>query len=315
MAPRWLRAIFLTNVVVQTGIVLTGGLVRLTASGLGCPTWPECTPGSFVPTTIQEQSWHKYVEFGNRLLTFVLAVAALAAIAGCVLWRRQLARRGLDRRKPLLWLALVPLVGTIVQAVLGGITVLTGLHPLTVAAHFLVSALLIAACVILYVRSREPADTPIVITTHRALRVLAFVLLATGFMVLVLGTLVTGTGPHAGDLAVDNRLPFDIRTITWMHADLVVLFIGLLIGLIVAAHVSSAPPSVRRRAWLLLAVSAAQGIIGYTQYFTGVPWLLVLAHLAGACAVWITLVTLVLATRTRGYPITNPLVGSQHVVS
>ena len=136
-APRWLTGIFLANLVAQTAIILTGGLVRVTGSGLGCPTWPQCTEGSLVPTATQTEAWHKYVEFGNRTLTGVLGLLAIAAIVGAIVWRR---RSGV-RRRPILWLSVIPLAGTVAQAVLGGITVLTGLNPVTVALHFLLSGL------------------------------------------------------------------------------------------------------------------------------------------------------------------------------
>ena len=143
-APRWLTGIFLANLVAQTAIILTGGLVRVTGSGLGCPTWPQCTEGSLVPTATQTEAWHKYVEFGNRTLTGVLGLLAIAAIVGAIVWRR---RSGV-RRRPILWLSVIPLAGTVAQAVLGGITVLTGLNPVTVALHFLLSAAIVAGTVV-----------------------------------------------------------------------------------------------------------------------------------------------------------------------
>ena len=296
-APNWLRAIFMANLVAQTGIVLTGGLVRLTGSGLGCPTWPQCAAGSYVPTAEQEQAWHKYVEFGNRTLTFVLAIAA---IVGAFSWNyRNRARTGIGRR-PIVWLAAVPLLGTVAQAVLGGITVLTGLNPISVSTHFLLSAILIALTLLLVVRANETGDQPLTVLVHPAIRTLSRVMVAIGLIVLVLGTIVTGSGPHSGDAAVDHRLPFDVRTVSWLHADAVLLFIGLMIGMLVALTVTSAPRTSIKRAWILVGVSLAQGIVGYLQYFTGVPWLLVLAHLAGACAVWIALISLHLSLRKRG---------------
>ena len=159
-APRWLRGIFIANLVAQIGIVVTGGIVRLTGSGLGCPTWPECAEGSYIPTSRQEESWHKYVEFGNRLLTFVLAALAVAAIVGALAWWRRQRRDGVGRGA-VLALAAIPLVGTVVQAVRGGITVLTGLNPWAVSAHFLVSMAIIAGCVVLVVRAGEPGDQPV----------------------------------------------------------------------------------------------------------------------------------------------------------
>ena len=299
-APAWLRAIFVANLVAQTGIVLTGGLVRLTGSGLGCPTWPQCAPGSYVPTSEQEQAWHKYVEFGNRTLTFVLGVLAIAAIVGAIAWNFRNRRRNGQSRGPVVWLAAVPLLGTFAQALLGGITVLTGLNPISVSTHFLLSAILIALSLLLVIRANELGDQPLTVLVHPAIRSLSRVMVGIGLFVLVLGTLVTGSGPHSGDSAVDHRLPFDVRTISWLHADAVLLFIGLMIGFLVALRVSGGPRKSVTRAWILIGVSLAQGVIGYLQYFTGVPWLLVLLHLGGACAVWIALVAAHLSLRRRG---------------
>jgi cytochrome c oxidase assembly protein subunit 15 len=253
-----------------------------------------------VPTAEQEQAWHKYVEFGNRTLTFLLGVLAIAAIVGAFSWNyRNRARTGIGRR-PIVWLAAVPLLGTVAQAVLGGITVLTGLNPISVSTHFLLSAILIALTLLLVVRANETGDQPLTVLVHPAIRTLSRVMVAIGLIVLVLGTIVTGSGPHSGDAAVDHRLPFDVRTVSWLHADAVLLFIGLMIGMLVALTVTSAPRTSIKRAWILVGVSLAQGIVGYLQYFTGVPWLLVLAHLAGACAVWIALISLHLSLRKRG---------------
>jgi len=295
-----LRAIFIANLVAQTGIVLTGGLVRLTGSGLGCPTWPECAPGSFIPTSTQEQAWHKYVEFGNRTLTFLLGILAIAAIVGAIIWARKLRRRTGISRRPIVLLAAVPLLGTIVQAVLGGITVLTGLHPATVSAHFMVSAGLIAFTLLLVVRSRESGDQPVTVLVAPPIRYLSRGIVAVALVVLTLGTLVTGSGPHSGDADTTNRLPFDPRFISWLHADAVLLFVGLIVGLAVALVVTKASRGILKRTWWLLGICLAQGAIGYIQYFTGLPWLVVLVHLAGACAVWLAVLTVHFSLRRRG---------------
>ena len=175
-APRWLRGIFIANLVAQIAIVVTGGIVRLTGSGLGCPTWPECVEGSYVPTSRQEEAWHKYVEFGNRLLTFVLAALAIAAIVGAFAWWRRQRRAGAAARGPVLALAAIPIIGTVVQAVLGGVTVLTGLNPWAVSAHFLVSIAIIAGCVLLVVRSGEPGDRPVTRLVRPEVRILGWAL-------------------------------------------------------------------------------------------------------------------------------------------
>ena len=301
VAP-WARGIYIANLVAQTGIVVTGAIVRITGSGLGCPTWPECVEGSIAPTSQQEESWHKYVEFGNRLLTFVLVILAVAAIVAALVDARRRRRLGATRRPVLVVLAAVPLLGTVAQAVLGGITVLTGLHPATVSAHFLLSMAIIAGVVALVARSGDTGDQPVIWLAVRPIRVLAWLLVAVSALVVMLGVIVTGSGPHSGDDDVSHRFPIDPRTISWLHADVVLLFCGLLIGLLVALTVAGGPSRARRRAWLLLAVSLAQGAIGYTQYFTGLPELLVALHVLGACLVWIASLSIPLALRTRGIP-------------
>lgn len=294
------RRIFIANLVVQSGIVVTGAIVRVTASGLGCPTWPECTAGSLVPTSDQVESWHKFIEFGNRLLTFVLAILAIAAVAAILWQRRRWRAAGFSTRPVLLALAVVPLIGTIGQAILGGITVLTGLHPATVSAHFLVSMAIIAACVALVARAGDAGDTPITPLVPRAIRLLAWALVLASAVVVFLGVLVTGTGPHSGDVDVDNRLPFDFRTISWLHADAVFLFIGLLIGLLTALAVQKTAPKALKRAVLLTALASVQAAIGYAQFFTGLPEMLVIMHVLGAVLVWITVLFIPPALRVRG---------------
>lgn len=298
-SPRAVRGIYIANLVAQAGIVVTGAVVRITESGLGCPTWPECVDGSIAPTNQQTESWHKYIEFGNRLLTFILLALAIAAIVAGLLDRRRRARAQQEPRNTLLILSGVPLVGTVVQAVLGGITVLTGLNPLTVGAHFLVSMAIIAGVVALVVRSGDPGDRPLIPAVPSPVRVLAWLLVGVSGVVVVLGVLVTGSGPHSGDEAA-HRLGLDPRTISWLHADVVLLFLGLLVGLIIALALVQSPTAARRRTWLLLAIALTQGFIGYTQYFTGLPELLVILHVIGAVGVWITCLFIPPALRTRG---------------
>lgn len=299
-SPRWVRGIYIANLVVQGGIVVTGAVVRITGSGLGCPTWPECTEGSFVPTADQVETWHKFIEFGNRLLTFVLAIAAIAAVIAALIDRRRRRQLGLAPRPVLTVLAVIPLIGTAVQAVLGGITVLTGLHPLTVSAHFMVSIALIAVCVALVARSGEPGDRPIRWLVTTPVRLLTWALVAVTLVVVILGVITTGSGPHSGDADALVRFGFDPRTVAWLHADSVLLFLGLTIGLLVTAHVASAPRRLTKRIVILLAVSLAQGVLGYSQYFTGLPELLVSLHVLGAVLVWIAVLFLPPALRTRG---------------
>jgi cytochrome c oxidase assembly protein subunit 15 len=191
-------------------------------------------------------------------------------------------------------------LGTLAQAILGGITVLTGLNPIIVAAHFLLSMVIIALVLVLVWRAREPGDSPLVKLGEPAVRILTKALVVVGFVVLLMGTMVTGAGPHSGDAETPARLAIDPAQMSWLHADVVLLFVGLTIGLLVALSVTKAPPRALRAAWILFGVSMAQGAIGYVQYFTGLPWVVVLFHLLGACLVWIALLRIPLALRTRG---------------
>jgi cytochrome c oxidase assembly protein subunit 15 len=285
------RRIFAAVVVAQSAIVVTGGLVRLTGSGLGCPTWPECAPGSYVPTLEQAEGVHSYIEFGNRLLTFLLSAVVIAAAVAA--WRHR------PHRRDLLALAGLQLVGVAAQATLGGITVLTGLNPATVAAHFLLSMVLIAgAVVLLEVSGRVQVSPPV----RPEIRWLGGALLVVAALVLVVGTVVTGSGPHSGDAAAPARFGFDPQTVSWLHADLVFLFLGLALAMVLALRVTDAPGRAQRRAAALLAVIVAQGAVGYVQYFTGVPAALVALHMIGACLVVITTVRLALALFAESVP-------------
>ncbi len=299
------RSIYIANLVVQSGIIVTGALVRITGSGLGCPTWPQCVEGSYTPTARQEEAFHKYIEFGNRLLTFIVAAIAIAVIVAMVIDTRRRRRNGLPARKGLIILSIIPLVGTIAQAVLGGITVLTGLHPVTVSAHFLLSIALVAVSVVLVARSGDPGDQPIRYLAPRVVRILAWALVSVTAIVVFLGVIVTGSGPHSGDAEVEARFSFDPRTIAWIHADTVFLFLGLLGGLIVALFLFPSTGRMRRRVLLVGGIAITQAILGYVQYFTGLPELLVLLHVFGAVLVWIAVLFVPFSMRTRGIAVTE----------
>lgn len=294
------RRIFIANLIAQMAIIVTGAVVRLTGSGLGCPTWPECVEGSYVPTSRQEESWHKYVEFGNRLLTFVLVLLAIAAVVAVLVDRHRRLESGGPPRWGLVALACIPLLGTVAQAILGGVTVLTGLHPTTVAAHFLVSMAIVAGCVALVLRSADPGDQPVRLLVRREVRWLTWLLIGVVGIVVVLGVITTGSGPHSGDAQSEHRFSFDPRTVAWLHADAVLFFLGLLIALLLALRLTEAPGRVRRSAWILLAVALAQGAIGYLQYFTGLPIILVGMHVLGAVCLWVAALWVLGVQRTRG---------------
>jgi cytochrome c oxidase assembly protein subunit 15 len=275
------RKIFTALLVFQCLIVITGGIVRITGSGLGCPTWPECAPGSYTPSPDQsEDPLHIWIEFGNRLLTFVLGFAALASLLYSLRFIPNLRIR---------LLALGQFLGILAQAILGGITVLTGLHPITVAAHLLLSIILISGA--LSLRQRVYGRIPKTFEVQPLTRLIAKVLVALGFAVIVVGTIVTGTGPHAGDVS-SERFDFDIRVVAWLHADLVIAFLGLTLATWIAVRLGEVGPArsaLERRIVTVLAISLSQGALGYIQYFTGVPELLVIFHLIGAVSVWLSL--------------------------
>jgi heme a synthase len=290
----------LANAVANGAIVVTGGAVRLTGSGLGCPTWPRCTSESFVATP--ELAGHGVIEFGNRLLTFVLAAVAIATVVA--VWR--------SGRRDLRPLAVLTFLGIPAQALLGGVTVLTGLDPWTVAAHFLLSIVLIALATVLWLRSREPGvGRPLL---RRPLALLVAGTAAVTGVVLVLGTLVTGSGPHSGDVDADDvptgdRMGFDVELISQLHADAVFLLVGLTVALLVSLYATDAPGRVKRAARDLLVVQLAQGVVGYVQYFTDLPIALVLLHMLGA--VLVTASTARLVWSVRGPASEAPLSPSQ----
>jgi cytochrome c oxidase assembly protein subunit 15 len=255
----------------QAAIVVTGGAVRLTGSGLGCPTWPECTPGSYTPKPYQvEEQVKVWIEFGNRLLTFVLVLAAITVLISVLA----------AGRKDLRGLALGQVLGILGQGILGGITVLTGLHPATVAAHFLLSIILIAGATSLraqrFASLEKQEAAPLV-------KKIATAHLAVSFLVLFLGTLVTGSGPHAGD-ATAERFPFDLRTMAWLHADAVIALFGITFGLFVVHGVSA---HTKKRLKIFVAIALSQGLIGYVQWYLDLPELMVGLHLVGSTLVWI----------------------------
>jgi cytochrome c oxidase assembly protein subunit 15 len=285
-----MRRLALAALVTNIVIVVTGGAVRLTGSGLGCPEWPTCEAGRVLPSaSAQVAAWHQAIEFGNRVLTFVVLMVAAATLVAA--WQQRPRRDDIVRPAALL------VAGVVAQGVVGGITVLTGLHPLIVAGHFLVSIGLITAAVVLRHRVRSPVGT-VRVVIRAELRHAQRVLLVVVAVVVTLGTLVTASGPHAGD-ANTPRLGLDPRLISQFHADGVFLLLGLVIALWFALRAADAPARTRRAATVLLGVALAQGTIGYVQYFTGLPEVLVGAHMLGACFVWIATLQLWLGSTER----------------
>lgn len=276
------------NLVVEIGIVVTGGLVRLTGSGLGCPTWPQCVPGSYVPTVEQEEGIHKFIEFGNRTLTGLLGVVALLLLLA-------LLRAARDRTDLIKGTGLV-LVGIAAQAIVGGITVRTGLNPWIVGFHFLCSMGLIAVSSWLVWRQRRvPGPTRSLV--HPLVDRITWVLVVVAGVVLLLGTIVTGSGPHSGDAVTPARTGLDPRTISWLHADSVMLFIGIAVAVWLGAKLTARTPGPARAWAVVLVVTLAQGLIGYVQYLTKLPEALVLAHMLGASLLVVAIVRAMVLTR------------------
>jgi cytochrome c oxidase assembly protein subunit 15 len=283
---RWSVAALVAN----AGIVVTGGIVRVTASGLGCPTWPTCEEGSVLPSGVGDHGWRQYVEFGNRTLTAVV----LFAVVGALLAARRATPPGDPRRRLAGWLV----AGVAAQAVLGGVTVLLELHPLTVAAHFLLSMLLIGVATVLTARARgRPAPSVL-----PELRSLGVALLWLGAAVLVLGTVVTATGPHAGDPGTP-RLGLPLVWVTRTHSTAVWLTVAATVLLLLRAR-SSGAHAVARWASALLALEVLQGAVGYWQYATAVPPQLVILHMGLACVFWIVCVRTAVAV--GAFPSTAP---------
>jgi heme a synthase len=273
------RIVAAAVILTQGGIAVTGAIVRVTASGLGCPTWPQCFPGSFVPVPHPEVAGiHQAVEFGNRMLTFLVVATAIAAVLVVTRARR--------RREVLVYAWLMP-ASTVVQAVLGGITVLTGLLWWTVAIHLLASMIMVWLSVLLFVKIGEPDAGSTELVVPRPLRLLIALIAVNLSVVLVTGTMVTGAGPHAGDKSIERpvpRLQIEITTLVHAHSTLLIAYLALVIGLGFGLVAVKAPRPVLKRLGVLAALVVAQGLVGAVQFFTGVPAVLVAVHVAGAGA-------------------------------
>ncbi|WP_167156353.1 MULTISPECIES: COX15/CtaA family protein [Streptomyces] len=278
----------LIAVVMAVVIVVTGGAVRLTGSGLGCPTWPRCTDQSLTPT--DAMGFHGVIEFGNRMLTYVLCAAvgwAIIAARAAKPMRRSVTRLG--------WAQFWIVMG---NAVLGGIVVLVGLNPYTVAAHFLLSTALLAVAVLTWQRAREGDGAPRPLV-GKAVVQLTWLLVAAAGALIAVGTVVTGAGRHAGDTSEVYRIPLDWTMITQLHADLAWVVVALAVALWFVLKAVDAPAGPRARARDLFLVLMGQGVIGYVQYFTKTPEVLVGLHMFGSCLVWIAVLRVLLALRER----------------
>jgi cytochrome c oxidase assembly protein subunit 15 len=284
-AERWMRPLAWASLAANILIVVSGGVVRLTGSGLGCPTWPRCTDESFTPHG--ELGIHGAIEFGNRMVTFLIAAVAIATFV--VAWKY--GRRSLTQ------LAFVLAIGVPAQAVIGGISVLTGLNPWVVSLHLLVSLAMVGVAVVLIRRLGE-GDGPAVSTVPDGVTWLVRVLFGVGWLVLYAGTVVTGSGPHAGDVEAP-RNGLDPESMSQLHTDVVMLLLGLTIAAVLALRAVEAPQIARRAAYALLGVELAQGTVGFTQYFTDLPVGLVTIHLLGAAMTSAAMTWLLVSIRER----------------
>lgn len=291
LSPRSYHRITLAALVGLAFIVVTGAAVRLTGSGLGCPDWPTCAGGRIVAPA----EYHARIEFLNRTVTGLVSVAVMLAVLGALVRR--------PRRGDLTWLSLGLVGGVLAQIVLGGLVVLFHLAPPLVMGHFLVSMVLLLDATVLHHRAGQPDGDPRPTVAPEHLT-LGRLVVAAAAVAILLGTVVTGSGPHAGshEGQLVERLPFAVADAARLHGIAVVIFATLVLYLVRSLRMAGVPAVVLRRAQVLLVVLVAQAAVGYTQYFTGVPPLLVAVHVAGAVAVWVATLRLVLAMHRRNEP-------------
>jgi heme a synthase len=289
-----MRRLALAGVIADTVIMSTGAAVRLSSSGLGCPDWPRCSPADIVASKNAGQTlFNTWIEFGNRLLTFPLAV--IAALVFVAAWRY---RPDGHKRRDLFWLGAAQPLGVVAQAVIGGVLVLLKLNPVLVSIHFLVSASIVAAAVALWMRCQE-GNGPAVPVVRPELRLISAALVALTALMLAAGTIVTGTGPLAGH-ADTPRYHFPLEGVTQLHADIGWLLTGLSVALILGLRLSGAPPRTMRAGWIMIGALLTQGVIGYIQYFNHLPAGLVWVHVTGSVLVWIAVLRLFFTMRDRG---------------
>jgi heme A synthase len=294
-SPAALRRWALAGVVTSALIIMTGAAVRLSQSGLGCPDWPACTAHSIAASGATGDSLvHRWVEFGNRLVTAAIFIVAIGVFIAA--WRFRQADG--ERRRDLIWLAAAQPGAIVLQALLGGLVVLTKLNPALVSVHFLASVALVAATVTLYVRCQEGSGPPRPLVPRLVQSCAAGVVGCIALM-MTAGTVVTGTGPLAGAADV-ARYHLPLEGVTQLHADIGWLLGGLMAGLLIGLRLGHAPARATRLGWLLLGLILFQGVVGYTQYFTGLPAGLVWVHVTGSVAIWITALLLACSLRDRG---------------
>ncbi|MFC5722504.1 heme A synthase [Streptomyces gamaensis] len=295
-SARFVERAALACVVMSVVIVVTGGAVRLTQSGLGCPTWPTCTEDSLTPTPAM--GINGIIEFTNRMLTYVLCAVVGVAITA--------ARARDPRRRSLTRLGWAQFWIVAANGIIGGITVLTGLNPYIVAAHFLAATSLLTVAVVMWLRAREGDAEPRDVVP-RPVRHIGWALVVTTALLILAGTAVTGSGQHAGDASRDvHRIPLDWREVTQLHADFVFVVVGLVVALWFVLRAVRAPATPRRRVAELFVVLMLQGVVGYVQYFNDSPEIVVGTHMLGSCLVWIAVLRVFLSLRERGEAVAVP---------
>jgi cytochrome c oxidase assembly protein subunit 15 len=287
LSPAAYRRITLVATILLAVIIVTGGAVRLTGSGLGCPRWPNCTEGSLVPHDASDG--HAMVEFVNRVFTGAVSLAVILAVLGSFL--------RVPRRRDLIWLSMGLVAGVFAQAVLGGLTVVFELRPELVMAHFLLSIVLLTNAMVLYRRAGEPPGPAHPVVAHQVHLLGKAVLVAAG-VVLLTGTVVTSTGPHGGDEEA-RRFSLELPEVARVHGSAVVVFLGLTLVTLWRLRATHGPALVQRRLGIVLAVSVVQAGIGYYQYFNDIPALAVGFHIAGAAAVWVATLAMLQSMTVR----------------
>jgi cytochrome c oxidase assembly protein subunit 15 len=275
LTPQAYRRITLVAVVSLAVIVVTGATVRLTGSGLGCTDWPNCTAGRLTPDKISDSP--AMIEFLNRVVTGIVSVAVIIAVLGSMV--------RVPRRRDLTWLSWGLVAGVVAQIVLGGLVVRHDLSPRFVMGHFTLSMLIVWNAMVLHERAGRPDGPTVPVVSERVGPMLRLLGVAAGLVVLT-GTVVTASGPHAGDQQA-ARLDLVVRDVARIHSIAVLLLLALLLVTLRWMWSEGAPAAVREAAQTLLVVIVMQAAVGYTQYFTGVPALLVGVHIVGALGVWI----------------------------
>ena len=286
MSPATYRRVTFAALLALGVIVVTGAAVRLTGSGLGCPKWPNCDPGHLSPHG--DTGYHGYVEFVNRVFTGVVSVLVSLAVLGSI--------RRVPRRADLTWLSVGLVVGVVAQIILGALVVVFDLSPQLVISHFAVSMLLVADAVVLHHRTGVPDGARLVPAVAVPVRRMGWALVLLCVIAIGAGTIVTGAGPHGGDDKV-RRLGFAVTDVARIHGIAVMVFLAAVLVTLRLISRTGAELHVRRNATLLLGVLCAQATVGYIQYFSGVPALLVAVHIVGAVSVWVATLHFVLNLR------------------